>query len=216
MRWFILNLFQEHVIPLQNADWSIGVVGGYDEEPELRFLNSRDITFYGIQRNANFNLVEFDLNKIQDAAPLHDLVLCSQVLEHVYDAKQALINLASLVKVGGYLWVACPASNYAHGSPEYFSAGYTPQLITKLLEPLGFETLYAEKWGSDRMYFFTHALRYWPTEQEYRNPLRFAVSRYLLIHLFWRLCALFKSRAFTNNLHSATETVVFARKVSVY
>lgn len=142
-----------------------------------------------------------------------ELVLCSQVLEHVYDVKQAIHNLAQLVAVGGYLWIACPASNYPHGSPEYFSAGYVPELITRLLNPLGFEIIFAEKYGSPRMYFFTHALQYWPTQREYLFPLRFKISRYFFHDLLNRLVAMAKSPKFGSELHYATETIVFARKL---
>jgi len=126
---------------------------------------------------------------------------------------QSIENLANLVRKGGYLWIACPASNYAHGSPDYYFADYTPNLFANLLHTHEFEILHATLYGSERMCFFTHALRYWPTRKEYQFPLRLKISRYLFKDFFWRLLATLKSPKFDSEIRHATETVVFAKKV---
>lgn len=212
MRWKILETFESCVNALPQPFESIALVGGQINEPELSVVSYIQVLYYGIQGDERMNMTHFDLNIPQVVDTQHDLVLCSQVLEHVYDVKQSIENLAKLVRKGGYLWIACPTSNYAHGSPEYFSAGYTPELITKLLMPLGFNIELSEKFGSERLYFFTHTLRYWPPKSEYYNPLKFKLSRYSLRDLFWRTVALTKSSIFDSELHHATETVVFAKK----
>ena len=214
MRWEILEIYKVALREIDRPIVSLGLVGGHIKEPELAVTEYEQVTFYGIQENEGVHTQDFDLNQIQTINECHDLVLCSQVLEHVYDVKQAIENLAKLVRKGGYLWIACPASNYAHGSPEYFSAGYTPELITNLLPPEVFEIILAEKYGSKRMYFYTHTLQRWPTQREYNFPLRFKFSRYFFRDLFWRIIALFKSPEFNSELHHATETVVFVRKKS--
>lgn len=191
---------------------SIAVVGGHIGEPELKVTRYQKATFYGIEEVVQKESIYLDLNKHFQANTQHDLVLCSQVLEHVYDVKQSIQNLANLVSSGGYIWIACPTSNYSHGSPEYYSAGYTPSLIVNLLEPHGFKIIHAQNYGSERMYFFTHALRYWPTEIEYKFPLRFKISRYFFRDFIYRTLAVFKSPKFDSESHHATETVVFARK----
>lgn len=213
MRWHIVEIFKKELLPLHANLSDIGIVGGHINEPELSGLDSKQFTFYGVEPDQRVETIHFDLNNPQDLNNQHDLVLCSQVLEHVYDVKQSIENLANLVRLGGYLWIACPTSNYPHGSPDYFSAGYTPKLIANLLRPHGFEILHASQYGSERMYFFTHALRYWPTRAEYQFPLRVEISRYLFRDLFWRMLAIFKSSKFDSELHHATETVVFAKKI---
>ncbi len=212
MRWHIVEIFGNLISQVSESLDSIALVGGHIFEPELEVLKYKDLTHYGVEFDSRVKTELFDLNISQIVDKNYDLVLCSQVLEHVYDVKQAIENLAKLVRQGGFLWIACPASNYAHGSPEYFSAGYTPELITNLL-PLGdFEVIFAEKYGSERMYFYTHTLQRWPTQREYKFPLRFKFSRYFFRDFFWRIIALFKSPKFDSELHHATETVVFARK----
>ena len=213
MRWHIVEIFRDKISEVtENLD-NIALVGGHIFEPELKVLEYKALTHYGVEFDPRVETELFDLNIPQIIHKSYDLVLCSQVLEHVYDVKQAIRNLAKLVGKGGYLWIACPASNYAHGSPEYFSAGYTPELITNLLPPEDFEIILAEKYGSERMYFYTHTLQRWPTQTEYDFPLRFRFSRYFFRDLFWRIIALSKSAKFNSELHHATETVVFARKL---
>jgi SAM-dependent methyltransferase len=213
MRWHIVEIFRVKISEVTEKLDSIALVGGHIFEPELKVLQYDALTHYGVEFDPRVETELFDLNIPQVTDKGYDLVLCSQVLEHVYDVKQAIENLAKLVRKGGYLWIACPASNYAHGSPEYFSAGYTPELITNLLPPEDFEFILAEKYGSERMYFYTHTLQRWPTQSEYYFPLRFRFSRYFFRDLFWRIIALFKSPKFDSELHHATETVVFARKL---
>lgn len=212
MRWHIVEIFGNLISQVSESLDSIALVGGHIFEPELEVLKYKDLTHYGVEFDSRVKTELFDLNISQIVDKNYDLVLCSQVLEHVYDVKQAIENLAKLVRQGGFLWIACPASNYAHGSPEYFSAGYTPELITNLLPLEDFEVIFAEKYGSERMYFYTHTLQRWPTQREYKFPLRFKFSRYFFRDFFWRIIALFKSPKFDSELHHATETVVFARK----
>jgi len=212
MRWEILRIFSESIAPINPEINTVAIVGGSAEEPELIHLSGKEISFLGIESGAIDNFTHFNLNIASIHEKQFDLVVCSQVLEHVYDVKVALENLVNLVKPGGYLWVACPASNYAQGSPDYFSAGYSHQLITQLLESKGIQIILAENYGSPRMYFFTHGIQYWPTRKEYEFPLFLKPSRYFFQQLFWRACAYTKSPKFNSNLHSATETIVFARK----
>lgn len=212
MRWEILRIFKDSIAPFDSEINTVAIVGGFAEEPELKYLPSKEFSFFGIDRGNIDKFTHFDLNIPSANKEQFDLVICSQVLEHVYDVKIALENLVDLVKPGGYLWVACPASNYAHGSPDYFSAGYSHQLITQLIKPTGVQIILAENYGSPRMYFYTHAIQYWPTRREYEFPLYLKPSRYFLQQLFWRICAFTKSAKFNSNLHSATETIVFAHK----
>ena len=80
---------------------SIALVGGHIFEPELEVLKYKDLTHYGVEFDLRVKTELFDLNISQIVDKNYDLVLCSQVLEHVYDVKQATENLAKLVRQGG-------------------------------------------------------------------------------------------------------------------
>jgi len=155
----------------------VAVVGGSPNEPELKAITalypSAAITFFGIEElGSDVEFVKYDLNEIQTSNSHFDLVICSQVLEHVWNVKVAVENLAKLLNPNtGLLWINCPASNMAHGSPHCYSAGYSPEMLEKLATSNSLEILRIGSIGSRRMYFYTHALQYWPSKFELSHPL---------------------------------------------
>jgi 2-polyprenyl-3-methyl-5-hydroxy-6-metoxy-1,4-benzoquinol methylase len=66
-----------------------------------------------------------DVTEIPDEAA-SDVVLCTEVLEHVPDPVRAFQRLASLVKPGGHLVVTVPFLSLMHQSPFWFSSGLSP------------------------------------------------------------------------------------------
>lgn len=68
-----------------------------------------DVSKKVIERNKKlFPEIEFftiNLNKKEDVKGSYDMVLCSEVVEHLSDWKQAIETLAKLTKKGGYLLV---------------------------------------------------------------------------------------------------------------
>jgi hypothetical protein len=156
---------------------SIAVVGGSSKEPELLKILTlyplAEVTFFGIENvELNTAFIELDLNLPSKINLKYDLVICAQVLEHVWNLNIAFENLSKLLNSdNGLLWINCPASNMVHGSPEYFSAGYSVEMLTQHLEIVNLEVVLAGSFGSRRLYFFTHALQFWPTKFELEHPI---------------------------------------------
>jgi hypothetical protein len=75
----------------------------------------------------------------------YDIVLDSGTCEHVFNAGQAIINLASMVAVGGYIIQAAPFNSYNHGfynfSPTLYYDFYSAENGYKLLYLKGFSNL---------------------------------------------------------------------------
>ena len=156
---------------------SIAIIGGSSKEPELLKILTiypmAKVMFYGIE-NADLttNFIELDLNIPSDTTQKFDLVICVQVLEHIWNLGVAFENLSRLLNPdNSLLWINCPASNMVHGSPEYFSAGYSVEMLTRHLEMVNLKVILAGSFGSRRLYFFTHALQFWPTNFELRHPI---------------------------------------------
>jgi SAM-dependent methyltransferase len=218
MRWAVVNVFNELILPFKDQIRTIAVVGGARNEPELHlFQRKTDLELFSFGIDSNTGISKFtylDLNfPIESTLSQYDLILCSQVLEHVWDVKQALKNLVALAKPNGFIWIACPASNYAHGSPDYFSSGYQPGLIEKLLEKECVEILRSGLLGSKRYYFMTHALQVWGTKNEHKSPLTSGFSRYFFSQILGRLFSYLKSTKVVVHPKYATETYVLARKM---
>jgi SAM-dependent methyltransferase len=135
MRWLISQDFIRVFEKSEKVFANIAVVGGGPNDPEINWLihdqPETQIQYFGISEIEGQNFTYFDINLPAKDVNFKkfDLVHCAQVFEHLWDIKQALSNLSDLVSDDGLIWINCPASCRAHGSPDYFSAGYQPNLI---------------------------------------------------------------------------------------
>lgn len=206
---------------------SVGILGGSSKEPELlellKIYPDSAVTYLGIEKGINENpFIDLDLNECGVMDQSFDIVICAQVLEHVWNLENCMRNLSKIVNPrGGLLWLNCPASNMVHGSPEYFSAGYSSEMVVRNLENHQFEVIFADSIGSRRLYFFTHTLQYWPSIFELAHPLltyrplrsygrRFIPETFL--GFFGRLYSLFLSNKKLSKSQYDTETFVLAKK----
>ncbi len=55
-----------------------------------------------------------------------DVILCTEVLEHIPDPVALLQKAVNLCKPGGYLIFTVPGSSWTHQAPYYFSSGLSP------------------------------------------------------------------------------------------
>lgn len=221
MRKLVTAVFNEW-LGSSTTPRTIAVVGGDSNEPELEHLADSMITFYGIENtNKDHRFRELDLNSdfpVDMRDEKYDLVLCSQVIEHLYDLPRSIGVVPGLVKAGGHIWLGFPASNIPHGSPEYFSAGYPFQTAAKLL-PSGFEIIFGGQLGSKRNYLWTHYLREWPTLEELNNPIRFiwqtrtSVPRKIVrtLRRFRQAHVVFSNNKIYYEIEFATESYLLAR-----
>ncbi len=148
----------------------VAIVGGSLSDPEVLEIQEvfPNVVFetYGIDASQNF----MDLNMPPGEVNEFDLVLCSFVMEHVYNHENFATNLMSLLKKNGVLWCAVPFNDMYHGSPYYYSAGFDPGYVERLFVRNGGVTLNSRIIGSRRLYLFTHLLQDWPSEFRYLHP----------------------------------------------
>jgi len=132
---------------------SVAIVSGSLSEPELNLIRgNKSITLFNFEEDP----VLFDLNNDWSKPEwtkqhnAFDLVLCEQVLEHVIDPKQAVRNLAHLLKPGGLLHLTVPAINNSHGEPFYFYAGFPPASLEAFSNNAGLTVKESGSWMSDK------------------------------------------------------------------
>lgn len=223
-RNWLVNIFLNQVVGyLQNREnLHVGVVGGTESEPEIhelsKYVTQLEISTLGIENSDYF----LDLN--EEAGNLQgvhfDLVLCSQVLEHVWNHKNTFDTLFELVAPQGILWINVPTSNRAHGSPDYYSAGFTSRYVEKNLHQAGFEVITSGSVGTKRNYVATHSLPYWLSVRSHRFPLLYIryktgilKNTYLFIRHFFVLLKLqFTSSRVRNEGLFLTESWAIARR----
>jgi len=189
-RRLLQNHFREGIEEFSDipTESKVAIVGGSLADPEVSTLREMDFKCYVTTLGIEGADLFLDLNE-KNSGTLYqeyDLVLCSQVLEHVWDMENVFSNLTSLVKKGGYIWINCPASNMKHegGKTRYFSAGYQADFVKNYLEKFNFQTVYKGELGSERLYKLTHHRFKWPSEKEYYFPIRSSVNRIRLIGAF--------------------------------
>jgi 2-polyprenyl-3-methyl-5-hydroxy-6-metoxy-1,4-benzoquinol methylase len=85
-------------------------------------------SFYGLHNSED---AEFKVNFICDFLDIdetikYDLLLCTEVLEHVPDPVKCFAKLAKLLKPDGVMIITVPGSSWTHQAPYYFSSGLSP------------------------------------------------------------------------------------------
>lgn len=226
MRYVVVDLFAQWLKDEKPKLSRICVVGGTSADPEIAELKKLyptiEIHIFGIDnplQDNHFRSLDLNTGHVTTQEKF-DLVLCSQVLEHVWNLENSFVCLSNLTESGGYLWLACPASNMPHGSPEYYSAGYTSDFLASNLVTRGFEIILKKNIGSKRNYFITHALHQWVGSKEHNHPvLGYVIKpgtflgnmRKFLREIPGRLLSLFYSKNISEQIDYATESVVLAR-----
>jgi len=162
--------------PATGSVLSIGVIGGEREEPEARALQelgvATSVWVIGIDPEESDEVV--DLNVPPMDGQVHrtfDVVLCSQVLEHVWNHEAFFRWLAKFTRENGYLWLAAPAANRPHGSPDFYSPGFTSEYLQRNLLNVGLQVTSHGLWGSRRLFYNNLMGEYWPSVRGYSNPL---------------------------------------------
>ena len=173
--WLTLKFF--HTVERANKVNDIKkilVLGGGPDEPELEFFqgDSTEVFYFGIEKPPNVeNFTYFDLDQVNVCNQKFDLVICNQVIEHLFRLQNAFAAICSLVNPNGLLWITAPANNFRHGSPHYYSAGYSMEFLEKNLAESEFVVLESGELSSKRVYLYRHLLRIWPTEFQIRLPI---------------------------------------------
>ena len=133
---------------------------------------------------ANASLQIADLTKLAQATRLADMVLCSEVLEHIPDDTSAVVTLRALTRPGGILLLSVPrVSPFAarvENSFDHVRIGYTEQQLHAMLESAGFQIL------KTRQFFKMFGRMAWVADRSLRHSI------VLKAMLFWPLFMLTK------------------------
>ena len=80
-----------------------------------------------------------DLTEIPVSDGSFDVILCTEVLEHVPEPVRALKEFFRILKPGGKLLLTAPLCSLLHQEPYHFYGGYTPYWYHKFLVETGFD-----------------------------------------------------------------------------
>jgi glycosyltransferase involved in cell wall biosynthesis/predicted SAM-dependent methyltransferase len=85
-----------------------------------------------------------DVCKIPVPDKSFDVILCTEVLEHVPYPIDALAEMCRIVKLGGTLFITAPLGSGLHQQPYHFYGGYTDNWYRKFLTEFGCEAISIE------------------------------------------------------------------------
>ncbi len=88
-----------------------------------------------------------DICEIPEPDASFDAALCSEVLEHLPSPKQALAELARLLRPGGTLLLTAPFCSLTHFAPHHYMTGFSRYFLTTVLDECGFDVLAIEANG---------------------------------------------------------------------
>lgn len=99
------------------------------------------------------------VDHVSDAASIpvengsFDVVICTEVLEHVPEPIKVIQEISRILRPGGRLILTAPLGSGIHQEPFHFYGGYTPYWYERFLAQAGFEEIRVEaNAGSFRAY----------------------------------------------------------------
>ena len=208
---------------------SVAIIGGNSRDPEveviIRNFPEAEIFYFDIANNGNdANFQELDLNNDLSGIEIKrkfDLVVSSQVLEHIWNHSNFFNTIVNFTNPTGLIWINCPKSNFVHGSPHYYSAGFTSTYLEMNLKHHDCQVLESGEIGNKRYYLAVHLARYWQSPEENEHPIRgynfqpgskLGVARKFLKDLPVRLYLSIVPRRDSDGKDFATEAYVGAQR----
>jgi SAM-dependent methyltransferase len=89
-----------------------------------------------------------------------DVIICTEVLEHVPEPIRALKEFFRILKVGGKLLLTAPLGSGIHQEPHHYYGGFTPYWYQKFLTENGFEQIEVEANGGFCRHFGQESIRF--------------------------------------------------------
>ena len=167
-RVLILKKFEEIISKCDfNTNLKVCVIGGSVKEPEILLLRklgfNLNITTFGIEDTDD---VFFDLNQTNklDNIESFDLILCGQVLEHIWNIQSFVENIIYVMNSKSLCFIHCPKSNIHHGH-TYYSSGYSKEFLKEIFTDK-IELIEFGELGTPRLYTSIHLLKDWISTRE--------------------------------------------------
>jgi SAM-dependent methyltransferase len=107
-----------------------------------------------------YGAVDFvsDILNIPVSDASFDVILCTEVIEHVPHPIEAIKEMSRILRPGGLLLITAPLQSGLHQEPYHFYGGYTKYWYHKFLVESGFDNIKIEANGSLHTTYFSLGL----------------------------------------------------------
>lgn len=113
-----------------------------------------------IQNQMGYGRIDFvsDILSIPVPDKSYDVILCTEVIEHIPDPISAIKEISRILKPGGTLLITAPLQSGLHQEPYHFYGGYTKYWYQKFLTENNFSQIHVEPNGSLYTTYFSLGL----------------------------------------------------------
>jgi SAM-dependent methyltransferase len=94
-----------------------------------------------------------DAKEIPAPSASFDVILCTEVLEHVPEPDRVVAEIGRLLRPGGVTYLSAPLGSGLHQEPYHFYGGFTPHWYKRTLRAAGFDEVTIESNGGSYMHF---------------------------------------------------------------
>jgi 2-polyprenyl-3-methyl-5-hydroxy-6-metoxy-1,4-benzoquinol methylase len=94
-----------------------------------------------------------DISDIPEKDNSYDVILCTEVFEHIPDPVKALKEFSRLLKPSGILILTTPVCSLTHKSPNYFYNGFSRNYFEYYFSEFGFKIKFLDYNGNFFEYF---------------------------------------------------------------
>lgn len=129
-----------------------------------------------------------DVSSIPVETGSFDVILCTEVLEHVPEPIVAVREFARILKAGGRLILTAPLGSWLHQEPYHFYGGYTPHWYERFLAEAGFVDISVKPNGGFFAAFAQEGRR-WSALIDPRRTGGVGLSRRAMLLIAWALTA---------------------------
>jgi ubiquinone/menaquinone biosynthesis C-methylase UbiE len=127
-----------------------------------------------------------DIINIPEPEQSFDVILCSEVIEHIPNPVKALEEFKRLLKKSGILIITAPFCSLTHFAPYHFATGFNSFFYEHHLNKLGFEIIEIQHNGNYFEYLAQEIRRLPVIQEKYTNQKR-KISDKLAIRLIINL-----------------------------
>jgi SAM-dependent methyltransferase len=101
-----------------------------------------------------------DISELPVCDGAYDVVLCTEVLEHIPEPIRALAEIARVLRTGGRLLLSAPLGSWLHQQPFHFYGGFTQFWYARMLPAAGLRIDELAPNGGFFQLFGQEAMRY--------------------------------------------------------
>ena len=121
-------------------------------------------------RHGNYGKIDYvcDASHIPVPNESFDIVLCTEMLEHVPEPIEVIAEFARILKPGGKIILTAPLGSGIHQEPYHYYGGYTPYWYEKFLSEKGFSRILIEANAGFFKFYSQESLRFLQLSKPFR------------------------------------------------